>query len=140
MISSPWVAAIARCLAFNSGSSTISASLRCIDLTARRRRIGVETLGQQWMCEPEPVTVDPDDAFALDVFELFDDVLGGGLGCSGHQLDGRCRMTCHRQQHIARGVAEAAYPGPDEFGERHRQWHLGASAMPPSIARANSRA
>jgi hypothetical protein len=94
---------------------------------ARRRGIGVETLGQQGMCEPKPVAVDPDDALALDVFELFDDVLRVGLGCPGHQLDGGRGVTGHCQQHIVRRLVETAYPGPDEFGERHRQRHLRAS-------------
>jgi hypothetical protein len=86
------------------------------------------------MCETKTVAVDSDDALALDVFQLLDDVLRVGLGCPGHQLDGGRGVTGHGQKHIARRLVETAYPGPDEFGERHRQRHLRACEV--SVHRA----
>ena len=73
--------------------------------------IGVETPGQQRVCETKSVPVDNHDAFPLDVFELCDDILGGHPGGRRYQLDRRCGVTCHREQHVARGLVRGRRSG-----------------------------
>ena len=81
------------------------------------------------MRETQPVAVDSDDALGFDILQLRDDVRRVDLDGAGHHLDGRCGVAGHREQHVARRLVEAADPGPNQFGQCHRQRQFGASEV-----------
>ncbi|MFV9632980.1 hypothetical protein [Mycobacterium neumannii] len=89
-------------------------------------RLGVDPAGQQRMREPDPVTVDSDDALALGDLEQFDQPVLVARRRLRHELDRRHGKARSGQQRVVDVGVEAAEPRAHHVGQGARQRRVDA--------------